>query len=209
MTHGIPNDKASLNHEKAELANMIGRRMEAARRLSHLTQDVAAHRLGYNNSSKLSKIEKSSDTMSVPNYIICRAAKLYDVTTDYLYGLSDDWEPSTPRDVNMFIAQLMEKTTKQNIQAMAQLSNKVRLVTELVELIGSETLEVKEALDSFCAMHPEIEDMRASRLISSINRAYHSGKEANNRLARFKKECREHSVSDENQLKLELTEERG
>ena len=74
-----------VKREKAKLVRMIGLRMKHARELVNMTQEYAAEKLGYANSSKLSKIENASDTDNVPNYIIERAATLYDVSVDYLY----------------------------------------------------------------------------------------------------------------------------
>ena len=70
----------------------IGARLREARELCNMSQQRAAEALGYSNSSKLAKIEGATDTNSVPLYLIPKAATLYDVSTDFLFGLTEDWE---------------------------------------------------------------------------------------------------------------------
>lgn len=195
-----------VKREKAKLVRMIGLRMKHARELVNMTQEVAAERLGYANSSKLSKIENASDTDNVPNYIIERAATLYDVSVDYLYGRTDDWDPETPRDsfAMQYVADMLEKLAKRDLVLMAQYENKVRKVIDSVLALSELTREAEEALNRFCVMHPEIEDMRASRLISSIKRASAAGETAKGELQRYQRVCkRGHSLSDA-QLGLDL-----
>ncbi|NOR71261.1 MAG: helix-turn-helix domain-containing protein, partial [Methylomarinum sp.] len=69
--------------------------MAEARMLCGYTQRKAARLLGYSNSSKLAKIENSSDTDSVPFMLIHKASNVYNVSMDYLYGLSTVYERDT------------------------------------------------------------------------------------------------------------------
>jgi len=68
----------------------LGERMKAARELCGFSQLKAAHLLGYANSSKLAKIEGSID--SVPLWLIPKAAEVYGVSIDFLFGVSDVWD---------------------------------------------------------------------------------------------------------------------
>lgn len=89
----------TIKFDTDEAVKEFGRRMKQARGLTKFTQEEAAALLGYKNSTKLNKIELGSDTQAVRLILIIRAAKLYDVTTDFLLGMSgDDWE----RDPNVF-----------------------------------------------------------------------------------------------------------
>lgn len=195
-----------LKIEKMRLAKIFGERMAAARELSYLSQRDAAIKLGYANSGRLSKIEKSSDTLNVPLYVVVRAARLYKVSIDYLVGESDDWEPETPRDGHQFVVDMLEKIAKRDMVVMGKLEEKMRLVTPAIEFQAQASKEAFDALNSFCAMHPEIEDMRASRLISTINKSYRAGLNAKAQLHRYTLECRAHSLNS-NQLTLSLEEE--
>lgn len=60
--------------EQARLVQTIGARLAEARELCNMSQSVAAQRLGYSNSSKLSKVEGATDTNSVPLWLIVRAS---------------------------------------------------------------------------------------------------------------------------------------
>jgi transcriptional regulator with XRE-family HTH domain len=66
---------------------ITARRFIAARKLSGLDQQQAAARLGYRNSSQLSKIESGQSGAAV--YVIQRAAIAYGVSMEFLTGLSD------------------------------------------------------------------------------------------------------------------------
>ena len=77
---------ANTRMEQAAAVKTIGARMRQARELCNLSQSAAAKRLGYSNSSKLSKVEGATDTNSVPLWLILRAAKVYEVSIDFLFG---------------------------------------------------------------------------------------------------------------------------
>jgi transcriptional regulator with XRE-family HTH domain len=66
--------------------------MSQAREMCGLSQQAAAERLGYQNSSKLARVEAASDGLSVPLWLIPKAAEVYGVSIDFLFGTSDDWE---------------------------------------------------------------------------------------------------------------------
>lgn len=190
--------------EKQRLAKVIGQRFERARCLNQMTQEFAAAQLGYSNGSRLSKIEQARSTVNVPVYIVRRAARLYDVSTDFLLGESDDWEPETPRGSNQFVVELLEKLRKRDLVVMAALELKTKATMETTIECAKAIADVHDALLSFCKNHPEIEDMRASRLISSINRAHSAGKEALARLTRYQSDCTSEAM-DVNQLALTLS----
>jgi transcriptional regulator with XRE-family HTH domain len=78
--------------DQSLIVKTIGARMAAARELNGFSQQKAAQLLGYANSSKLAKIEAASDTNSVPLWLISKAAEVYQVSIDFLFGISDDWE---------------------------------------------------------------------------------------------------------------------
>lgn len=75
---------------KQELIAKFGSRARAARELAGFTQDKAAELLGYKNSSKLSKVESAKNQTCINTELAVKMARLYDVSTDYLFGLTDD-----------------------------------------------------------------------------------------------------------------------
>jgi transcriptional regulator with XRE-family HTH domain len=76
--------------EYEQVVQTLGERMKAARELCGFSQIQAAKLLGYANSSKLAKIEGEID--SVPLWLIPRAAEVYQVSIDFLFGVSDCWQ---------------------------------------------------------------------------------------------------------------------
>ena len=89
-----------------------------------------------------------------------------------------------------YVADMLEKLAKRDLVLMAQYENKVRKVIDSVLALSELTREAEEALNRFCVMHPEIEDMRASRLISSIKRASAAGETAKGELQRYQRVCK-------------------
>ncbi|MBL1266141.1 helix-turn-helix domain-containing protein, partial [Methylomicrobium sp. RS1] len=78
--------------KQAEIVKTFGARMVQARELCGFSQKKAAKLLGYGNSSKLAKIEGATDTNSVPLWLIPKAAEVYEVSIDYLFGVSECWQ---------------------------------------------------------------------------------------------------------------------
>lgn len=116
----------SLSRRKgAALVKIVGERMKAARELCNMSQAEAAAHLGYANPSKLNKIEKASDTDSVPFWVIREAAQLYDVSTEYLFGLSDDFETGCYRGITSFLQQQWDKQRARDLKTLAILNSRI------------------------------------------------------------------------------------
>lgn len=121
----------SLSRRKgAALVKIVGERMKAARELCNMSQAEAAAHLGYANPSKLNKIEKASDTDSVPFWVIREAAQLYDVSTEYLFGLSDDFETGCYRGITPFLQQQWDKQRARDLKTLAILNSRITSALE-------------------------------------------------------------------------------
>ncbi len=197
--------QASLRHEKAELARIVGTRMRQSRDLCNMGQKDAARRLGYTGSggSRLNKIENYSDTLNIPLYIIKRATELYDVSADFLIGNTDDWETGLPRETNTYIIELMEKLRLRDMAALAQLEKKISTVSAAAERAAAACIDIEEALNAFQVLHPEFKKMRASRLVNNINIGSDAAAEVRQALKRYRLECVV-GATDTSQLSLEL-----
>jgi transcriptional regulator with XRE-family HTH domain len=66
---------------------VVGQRMVAARKAWGLSQEVAAGYLGYETGAQLSLIE--CGRKPIPTHTLCAASRLYNVSGDYLLGLTD------------------------------------------------------------------------------------------------------------------------
>lgn len=184
-------------HAQAGLVKTIGERLRFAREsICNLSQVEAAQRLGYSNSAKLSKIERATDTCSIPLWLIYRAAKVYMVSTDYLFGLTSDWDTgmriSQERETAEWVFDTWERQRKKDCQILKHLHDRQQTLSTSV----AETLEcsdrVHEAFLAFIEQNPKFADeMRGSaRLYAAIKRANESSKNVRANFLRFKLENR-------------------
>jgi len=158
------------------LVRIIGARMRQARELCNLSQSEAARRLGYANPSKLSKIEAAADTNSVPLWLIGRAAQIYEVSVDFLFGCADDWETSPrmvqEREVSAWLYAAGKEFRQRDLTALRMLNDHLLELRSAVGSTHSSIREMDEAAKSFIKANPAFEDMRGSnRLLVAIQRA--------------------------------------
>ena len=193
--------------EQASLLKLIGERLKEAREMNNLTQQVASKRLGYDNSTKLSKVEGASDTFSVPVFLLIKAAKIYDVSMDWLCGRSNDWESTQDaceeRNFSQWMFDAWETARKKDMSLLLRAHKKFLLVERMVDELAAATAEIDAALTRFRQLHPEFDEMRSSRLIGAVERGANIAAVARAKIARFKLECRLASRAEGNpQLEL-------
>jgi transcriptional regulator with XRE-family HTH domain len=176
--------------EQSALVRTIGARMREARELCNMSQQSAAERLGYENSSKLAKIEHASDTNSVPLMVVFRAAQLYDVSVDFLFGLTDDWEPDCiRRESNSFLVRAWEEARRRDLDALGRLYRRVQAVATAIDELVSGSNEVAAALRSVRERGGEFDELPAgNRLLSAIERQTETARNAEGGLRRFRAE---------------------
>lgn len=182
--------------DQMELVKTIGSQLKKARELCHYSQTTAAKKLGYLNSSKLAKIERASDTHSVPLWLILRASSVYEVSVDFLFGLTkDDWEydavKTQERIVSPWLWTFYQKAYSREMAALSSLNKKISMVAGAVNS-NSESLEhVVKAFERFKQANPRFEDeARCGALLErSIQEALKTANESKSQLERFKNEC--------------------
>jgi transcriptional regulator with XRE-family HTH domain len=199
---------APLRKEQAAIVKTIGERMRQARELCNLSQSAAARRLGYSNPSKLSKVEGATDTNSVPLWLLIRAAAAYEVSVDYLFGVTDDWETGArmtqERETSAWLFDTWEKTRRHDMDTLRRLHDRIAALNDTVAVMLVASEDVASALDRFSTLNPEFEEMRAgSRLVGTIERATNSALNAKARLGKLKMECKL-AAADTRQLSLAL-----
>lgn len=145
---------------------VIGDRLRDARELCNLSQSVAARRFGYSNPSKLSKVELATDTNSVPLWLIARAAKLYEVSLDFLFGFTDDWETGVPRGVQGFMLDAWEKARQRDMAALVRLHEEIAAVSQQVTALAASACEVAESLSTYRARNPLFDEAPASAMLA-------------------------------------------
>ena len=180
--------------EQAAAVKTIGSRMRAARELCNLSQSAAARRLGYANPSKLSKVELATDTNSVPLWLIVRAARVYEVSVDFLFGATDDWEVGArmtqEREVSAWMFDTFDKLRQRDMETLKRLHDRVQTLTDAVAVMLAASEDASVALARFAELNPAFEEMRSgSRLVSAVERASDSAKAAKTKMERFRMEC--------------------
>lgn len=139
----------------AAVSQMIVSRLREARHLCGLSQIEAAARLGFANSSGLCKLEQQGATHAVPLWVLARAARVYEVSVDYLMGLTDDWEADarlTERATAHWVYEAWAKARERDLKAMAALDIRVREIAEKAGLLANQCLTVYFESDRTPAM---------------------------------------------------------
>lgn len=186
---GLPVFRDNVKIEQAALVKTIGARMREARELCNMSQSAAARRLGYSNPSKLSKVEGATDTNSAPLWLIVRASRLYDVSIDYLFGASDDFETGLQRPVQTWLIGEWEKSRLADMKALEKLHRRVAAVSSLLPAVADEAVRTAEAIKSFSCLNPEFEDMRGSaRLAAAAENLIRHAEKASSTIQRFRVE---------------------
>ena len=189
----MPRRKMPLNmkHEQAAIVKTIGFRLKQARELCNLSQLEAAKKLGYSNSSKLAKMERAVDCSSIPLWLIDRAARLYEVSIDFLFGKADDWYTSPrmdqERQVSSWLFEQMSAYRKRDMQAVKILNDRIEAVQNAIESQFEDCTAAAEAFDQFVELNPKFVDMRGgARLERRVKEAAQAAERAKGRLNRFR-----------------------
>ncbi|SFK63819.1 Helix-turn-helix domain-containing protein [Nitrosomonas aestuarii] len=191
-----PYSSVPTSAERVALARSIGKRLKESRENAGFTQVDAAKMLGYSNSSKLAKIEGATDTNSVPLVLILRAARLYEVSIDFIFGETEDWELGAQsmieRDVSKWVFDATETMYSQQMNVLKSLMDRTNIIHMSVLDMHDAATELEAAVRRFAELNPSFEDdMRGgSRLVSAVRRVLHSSQEGKVRVNRFNGECK-------------------
>lgn len=207
----MPFCKNSVKQEQAQLVKVIGTRMRQARELCNLSQSEAAKRLGYANSSKLSKVERATDTYSLPIWLLFRASKVYEVSLDYLFGASESFDLSSRMSQERAVSSwLLEEFTKRQTKDMCvlrKLNNRIETIGRVAETIFGQTDNLVDAFHCFRSRNPEFVEMPAGApLVRRMEALESSVSQLRSELRRFNFECRSAANADSLQTKLPFEE---
>ena len=185
----IPAFSDDPKREQSRIVKTIGARLKEARELCNMTQQEAARRLGYSNPSKLAKIEGASDTNSVPLHLIPKAAMLYDVSIDFLFGTSDDWEPNIGRDASQWLLGAWEDARRRDLEVVSRLYRRVRFVSNTFDSLFQCANDVAAALLVVRDRNDCFDELRAgSRLVNAVERQAVAVRESEVEMRRFRAE---------------------
>jgi transcriptional regulator with XRE-family HTH domain len=164
--------------EQAILSREVGLRMKESRVMSGLSQVDAAKRLGYHNSTKLSKIEKGQSTR-IPLWVIRKAAIIYDVSCDYLFGVTqtmerDDVSHASLRELHAFMFADFDKRHAQDVAVMMAIRSKLENIERTIVLAAMQADQLHEA-KLFVEEQEEWLDVKGgNRLVNYIDRLNHT-----------------------------------
>jgi transcriptional regulator with XRE-family HTH domain len=186
-------DESARKKAQVELCRVIGSRLREAREMCGLQLTTAALRLGYRNGSKLSKIENATDGGSVPVLTLYRAAMLYEVATDYLFGASDDWEVGPQkrqeRAVSRWLFSAWEQARARDMGELVRLHDRLDLLSAEIPRLQAQAESAKVALARFAELNPEFEDMRGgARLAAAVDATAELTRDTSRRLLRLRSE---------------------
>lgn len=156
--------------DKDEIAaiKIVGSRMAEARLLCKLPQHVAADRLGISTQT-LEQIENGIDAECIPLKWVRQASLIYDVSVDYLFGFSDDWEVAEEtkmgREIGAWVHQQQVKLFSQWAVRQIRLERQVTILTPTVDALRIAVAEVYEALDQFKELNEKFDLMPGGALL--------------------------------------------
>lgn len=158
----------ALRRKQTEAVKTIGARLKASRVLCNLSLSEAARRLGYANPSKLSKVENATDTNSVPLWLIRDAAELYEVSTEYLFGLSDDWETGVHRGVTPFLLEQWDRIRNRDLRALVTLQQHVEAATSVIPAMRRDAQAVLDATNRISELNgADFEELRGGSVLTA------------------------------------------
>lgn len=183
----VPEDHQS---RKSAIIMTIGRRMIEARELTGWSQTEAAQMLGV-PLKVLSKHERSADQpMSMSLTLLQRAAEIYEVSLDYLFGVSDDWDTGArmtqERAVSRWLFREFDAGRCEQMEELRRIHYRIELLGGVICRIAEHSDLVRSAFNRFRELNPEFEDARGGANVeSSIERLSNSSESAIRALRRF------------------------
>ena len=157
-----------LRHAQAALVKTIGARLKASRELCNLSLSEAARRLGYSNPSKLSKVENATDTNSVPIRLIRDAASIYEVSTEYLFGLSEDWETGVHRGMSPYLLAEWDRIRNRDLRALVTLQQHVEAATAAIPTLQRDAQGVIDAINRLTDLNGDaFVDLRGGSILNA------------------------------------------
>lgn len=199
-----------VKHVQAEVVKKIGERLREARELCGISQIEAAKRMGYANSSRLARIERGSDT-SVPLWLIVKAAKVYEVSIDFLFGAADDWYSSPrmrqEREVSSWLFDAWEQQRKKDMELLKAINDRLQSVTNITGETLDQAVALDEAFNRFMGFSGrKFDDLKGSAtVVKRIEDTVSKAKTAKEALDRFRTDIRRGSGSN---AQLELFDDK-
>ena len=149
--------------DDAETEKLMRERLIVARNLNSLDQKEAAAKLGYKNSSQLSKVE--SGDAPLPKSLLRKASLAYGVSADWLLGLSTEPERDPQIAGQMAVmravhASIVEHTQNVTAVMLRLASDQLPLESQLRTLMDA-TRRATQSFEKVCRLNSKFdEDIR-------------------------------------------------
>jgi transcriptional regulator with XRE-family HTH domain len=177
-----------VDKDEVAIIKIVGGRMAEARALCKLPRHVAAERLGIAD-DLLAKIEEGVDVETMPLKLVRQASLVYDVSVDFLFGFSNDWEVTEETKQDREFAAYLHQAQTQLFSRWAvkqmRLERQVEAMAPAAGTLTDEIEAIVEALNTFKGMNPEFDKLPAGSMLQyRINRAGEKANEARRALIR-------------------------
>lgn len=176
--------------DKTEVAilRVVSARLKEGRDLCKHSLETAAQLIGI-SADDLRALEDDHSAYSIPLWLIHRAAQIYDVSVDYLFGMNDDWENCAEvrleRDFSIHLQKIFLQEQAKAAARLVEQNNKIIALTSVVTELAPSIKEIYGAIMRFWELNPQFDEMAAGApVISCLDRADKAAHEATCRLVR-------------------------
>lgn len=179
-----------IDKDEIAIIKIVGSRMAEAREICKLPRHVAADRLGVSD-SYLARVENGIDIETIPLKLIQMASLVYEVSCEFLFNFSNDWEVAEEtkqgREIGAWIHHENKKLFSQWAVKQIALERQAEVMAAAVGVLPAEIEAVVEALATFKRLNPDFDRLPAgSQLQFRINKASKKAQEARCALTRHK-----------------------
>lgn len=167
-----PKQGPATQAQQVEAVRLVGERLRIARELNGLPLAEASKRFGFSSESgaNLSKLETAKHVSAIPLWVIREAAKIYEVSADFLLGVTDDLR-MVPRvqltsDVSAWLFDAMERGRARDMEVLASLQHQVVMVFECERATSLTVQEFEAAWARWLELNPGFEGMRGGATVA-------------------------------------------
>lgn len=176
----------------SEVIKEVGIRLRKARELNSLSLTEAAKLFGFANPASISKLETAKHVASIPVWFLVEAARVYEVSADYLLGLTEELGMQArvqfDRETAQWMQSAIERTRERDIQTMATLHSQIVCAMEIERDLTISVQEVDRALDAFVDQNPRFNSSMkgGARLRRTVDEAMQLAAKAAAQLTKFR-----------------------
>lgn len=149
---------------RAAIVKILGKRLIEARELCGWSQTEAA-KLFDIPVAKLREHEYPDERCLMSLTVLIRASEIYDVSMDFLFGETEEWEKGTrahqERDVSKWLFRQWESGRREEMAELVRVNNRLELLGKITAEMVVAAEEMAAAMSRFAELNPEFEDARA------------------------------------------------